>query len=82
MADVTESMQPIHVTVVGGTGDGGTNRQYLKTPTGQPNVIATFIPTATALLVRGVDTFLTVFLAISGIGAITSIDAKIGRAHV
>ena len=50
-------------------------QQMLVTPAGQPNVIATFIPTATALLVRWIDTFLTTFLAISGIGAAISIDA-------
>jgi hypothetical protein len=68
-------MEPVHVTVVGGTGDGGTSKQVLITPAGQPNVIATFIPTATALVVRFFDTFLTVLLAVSGIGAVTSIDA-------
>lgn len=72
---MADTLAPVHVTVVGGTGDGGTTQQELRTPAGQPNVIATFVPTATALLVRGIDTFLTVFLAISGIGAITSIDA-------
>lgn len=67
--------EPIHVTIVGGTGDGGMSQQELKTPFGQPNVIATFIPTATALAVRFLDTFLTVLLSISGVGALTSIDA-------
>jgi hypothetical protein len=71
----TPGMEPVHVTVVGGTGDGGTRQQVIVTPSGQRNLIATFIPTATALAVRFLDTFLTVLLSISGIGAITSIDA-------
>ncbi len=77
MSDATDKPEPapISVTVVGGTGSGDSTQQMLVTPAGQPNVIATFIPTATALLVRWIDTFLTTFLAISGIGAAISIDA-------
>jgi len=69
------AMDPVHVTVIGGTGDGISTKQIIHTPMGQPNVIATFIPTATALFVRWIDTFLTTFLAISGIGAAISIEA-------
>jgi hypothetical protein len=69
------TIEPVHVTVVGGTGAGDSMKQEIVTPAGQPNVIATFIPTATALLVRWIDTFLTTFLAISGVGAAISIDA-------
>lgn len=68
-------LEPVHVTVVGGTGDGSATKQTLLTPAGQPNIVATFIPTATALIVRWIDAFLTTFLAISGIGAAISIDA-------
>lgn len=68
-------MEPVHVTVVGGTGSGDSSKQMIVTPAGQPNLIATFIPTATALAVRWIDMFLTVFLAVSGIGAAISIDA-------
>lgn len=77
MASETERpvIEPVHVTVVGGTGDGGMSKQTLATPAGQPNVVATFVPTATALIVRWVEAFLTTFLAISGIGAAISIDA-------
>ena len=69
------SMEPVHVTVVGGTGDGGMSKQIIDTPAGQPTLIATFVPTATAILVRFIDTFLTVLLSVTGVGAITSIDA-------
>jgi hypothetical protein len=68
-------MEAVHVTVVGGTGDGSQSQQELITQSGQPNIIATFVPTATALLVRWIDTFLTTFLAISGVGAAISIEA-------
>lgn len=70
-----QSIEPVHVTVVGGTGSGGQAQQEIVTPAGRPNVIATFVPTATALLVRWIDTFLTTFLAISGVGAAISIEA-------
>lgn len=77
MSNGTEksSMEPVHVTVVGGTGSGEGLKQEIVTPAGQPNVIATFVPTATALFVRWIDTFLTTFLAISGVGAAISIEA-------
>jgi hypothetical protein len=69
------AIEPVHVTVMGGTGSGEQTKQEIVTPAGQPNVIATFIPTATALIVRWIDAFLTTFLAISGVGAAISIDA-------
>lgn len=68
-------IEPVHVTVLGGTGSGEATTRELVTPAGQPNVIATFIPTATALVVRWIDAFLTTFLAISGVGAAISIEA-------
>lgn len=68
-------LDPVHVTIVGGTGSGNATTQTIQTPAGQRNIIATFVPTAVALLVGWIDTFLTVFLAISGIGAVSSIDA-------
>lgn len=71
----TPLIEPVHATIVGGTGSGETTKQEIVTPKGQPNVIATFVPTATALIVRWFDTFLTTFLAISGVGAAISIDA-------
>ncbi len=77
MSTLTEQPEiaPIAVTVMGGTGSGDSSQRMIVTPAGQPNIIATFIPTATALLVRWIDTFLTTFLAISGVGAAISIDA-------
>jgi hypothetical protein len=77
MSDATEqpAMEPVRVTIVGGTGSGNSSTQTIVTPAGQRNIIATFVPTALALLVGWVDTFLTVFLAVSGIGAVSSIDA-------
>jgi hypothetical protein len=69
----TPPIEPVHVTIVGGTGDG-TTKQELVTSAGQPNVIATFVPTATALVVRFVDTFLTVLLTVTGVGAASNFE--------
>lgn len=71
----TPPLDPVHVTVVGGTGSGETTKQEIVTPIGQPNVIATFIPTGKALVVRWLDTFFTVFFTVSGLGAVASISA-------
>src|SRR5882672_10565508 len=68
-------MEPVHVTVVGGTGSGETTTREIVTTDGQPNIIATFIPTAKGLFARWLDTFLNSFLAISGVGAVANIEA-------
>lgn len=60
-------------TVIGGTGDGTIKQQLIITPAGQPNQMVSFVPTALAVLVRFVDTFLTVMVATIGAAATTNI---------
>lgn len=69
------AMEPQRVTVIGGTGDGGTKEQVIVTPAGQPNIIKTAVPTALALLVRFLDTLLTVVVGVLGVGGVTDIIA-------
>jgi hypothetical protein len=71
----TVGMEPLHVTIMGGTGDGGVRQQTIVTPAGQQNVIATFIPTTYGLVLGWIDSFIKSFLSISGIGAVANIDA-------
>lgn len=68
---VETAMPPIHVAVIGGTGDGGVRPQTIETPKGQRNVVLTPISTALALGIRFVDTFLTALIAVAGLGGLT-----------
>jgi len=72
--DPQSLIPPVVVTMVGnGTGDGNkgaplTTGTEGKTPDHQPNIVLNIIPPMTAVLVRGFNMFMTVFLALTGLG--------------
>ena len=62
----TEPVEPMHVAVIGGTGDGGSplTNTIAKTPDGQPNLAITVITPLVAILVRFVNLFLTTLVGL------------------
>lgn len=69
-----EPMGPLQVTVIG-TGDGkmidtGT---VGKTPSGEPNLIVTVVSPIVAILVRFVNAYLTMLVALVGAGMTTDV---------
>lgn len=59
--------------MIGGTGDGRIKTQLMETPSGQPDVVVALIPTALGVLVRFVDTFLTILVSLVSAGMTTSV---------
>lgn len=71
--DVTSSMEPIQVSVVGGTGTG-TGSGLVETPAGQPNIAIRIITPIVAILVRFAHTF-----GITLVGLLTAAMTPLGE---
>lgn len=64
-------MAPIPLVMITGTGDGDgglTQGQIIKTPAGQPNLVAQLVSPLVALAVRSVYTYMTIFVGLIGAG--------------
>jgi hypothetical protein len=59
--------------MIGGTGDGRIKQQVMETPLGQPDVVVNLIPTALAVLIRALETFLTILVSLVSAGMTTSV---------
>jgi len=70
---VTTEVKSDAKTMIGGTGDGTIKQQLMETPQGQPDVVVSLVPTALAVLVRAVETFLTILVSLIGAGMTTSV---------
>lgn len=71
--DQPPAPEPVHVTIMGATGSGESKVREIVTHDGQPNIIATFIPTTLAVIVRFLDTFLTILVAAVTAGSVTNL---------
>lgn len=67
----TIEIQPVQAVIIG-TGDG-TVKQVIETPAGQPDLIVTYIGPVLAILVRFVNTFLTILVGLVSAGMTTNI---------
>jgi hypothetical protein len=74
--NVTQSLATVKVAIVGtGTGDGGIvqNRMVLQTPEGHPNLLVKVVSPIGAILIRFVNSYLTVLVALVGAGMTTDV---------
>ena len=67
-----EPIEPITVTVVGGTGDGGasplTTGTVGTTPDHQPNIVVKVVTPLATLVIRFVNNFFIIFIPLVGAG--------------
>lgn len=65
----TEPIQPVVITVIGGTGDGGaplTTGTVATTPDHQPNIVLTVVTPLVAILVRFINVYVGMVVGLLG----------------
>lgn len=73
----SEVMEPVHVSIIGGTGDGGMSKGTVAvTPPHQANLVINVVSPLVAILVRFANVFVTSLLGLLS-AAVTPAGAKL-----
>lgn len=74
MLNLNDTNSPISVAAIGtGTGDGGVTKTELVTSGKEPNVILTVVRPLFAILIRFINSYLTMLVGLVGAGMVSNI---------